>query len=421
MDVITAEPGEVDEGRLLLELTRDVTSSLDLQEVLDKSLAALRRLIDFDGGSIQLIFDDHLRMVAGDPPPPPEAMAFRLPLGAGFGGRVATTGEPVYSADATTDPRAHPEGRAKASLAGTHSWFGAPLIVHGQTIGIVQLDDADVDHFPPPVQARILSFLPIVSAAVQNAQLFGREREAVNKLTEAERLKQDLVATVSHELRTPLTIVQGFATMLADGSITSEHAELTDVGRGIRDAARRLQVMITDLLHISGIETGTLVTELDDTDVADVVRNAVSASDQGTHVIEVAAHADVPLVRTDRIRLVELLAKVLENAQKFSGAGSTITVGLDVDGPDVAITVADTGIGIPAAMLDRVFEPFVQVDSSRTRSVGGMGTGLFLVRRIGAAIGVTVSVESEEGVGSTFTLRVPTVGVPPAAAAPTPD
>ncbi|MGH9084864.1 MAG: ATP-binding protein [Acidimicrobiales bacterium] len=420
MDLITTEPGEVDEGRLLLELTRDVTSSLDLQDVLDKSLAALRRLIDFDGGSIQLIFDDHLRMVAGDPQPPPEAMAFRLPLGAGFGGRVATTGEPIYSADATTDPRAHPEGRRKASLAGTHSWFGAPLIVHGETIGIVQLDDAQVDHFPPRVQARILSFLPIVSAAVQNAQLFGREREAVNKLTEAERLKQDLVATVSHELRTPLTIVQGFATMLADGSITSEHAELTAVGRGIRDAARRLQVMITDLLHISGIETGTLVTEVDDTDVVVVVRNAVSSSDRGTHVVEVVVGPDVPMVRTDRSRLVELLAKLVDNAQKFSEAGSTITVGLGVDGPDVAVSVADNGIGIPAAMLDRVFEPFVQVDSSRTRSVGGMGTGLFLVRRIGSAIGVTVSVESEEGVGSTFTLRVPAVDGPPLAAGSTP-
>ena len=278
-----------------------------------------------------------------------------------------------------------------------------------------------MDHFPPRVQARILSFLPIVSAAVQNAQLFGREREAVNKLTEAERLKQDLVATVSHELRTPLTIVHGFATMLADGSITSEHAELTAVGRGIRDAARRLQVMITDLLHISGIETGTLVTEVDDTDLVEVVRDAVSSSDRGTHVVEVVVEPDVPVVRTDRSRLVELLAKVLENAQKFSEAGSTITVRLGVDGADVAIAVVDAGIGIPAAMLDRVFEPFVQVDSSRTRSVGGMGTGLFLVRRIGAAIGVTVSVASEEGVGSTFTIRVPAVDEPHLAAGSTPD
>src|SRR4030095_2380007 len=98
----------------------------------------------------------------------------------------------IYSADATTDPRAHPEGRRRASVAGTHSWFGAPLIVHGETIGIVQLDDLRVDHFPPPVQARILSFLPIVSAAVQNALLFGTEREAVARPQALEGLSRDL-------------------------------------------------------------------------------------------------------------------------------------------------------------------------------------------------------------------------------------
>jgi signal transduction histidine kinase len=134
----------------------------------------------------------------------------------------------------------------------------------------------------------------------------------------------------------------------------------------------------------------------------------------------VVVDPDAPIVRTDRARLVELLAKVVDNAQKFSEAGSTITVRLGVDGGDVTIAVADAGIGIPTAMLDRVFEPFVQVDSSRTRSVGGMGTGLFLVRRIGAAIGVTVSVASEEGVGSTFTIRVPAVDPPSFAGGSTP-
>src|SRR5947207_3370886 len=138
---------DVDEPRLLLELTRDITSSLDLQEVLDRSLAGLRRIVDFDGGSIQLVRDGALQMVAAEPAATPEAYSYRLPLGQGFGGRVAVTGEPVYSPDATVDPRADAEGRAKASTAGVRSYFAAPLIVHGEPIGIVQIDCLRVDSF----------------------------------------------------------------------------------------------------------------------------------------------------------------------------------------------------------------------------------------------------------------------------------
>jgi signal transduction histidine kinase len=403
------QPGgrDVDEGRLLLDLTREVTSSLDLQDVLDKSLRSLRRLIDFNGGSIQLISDGYLQMVAGDPQPPPEAFEFRLPLGEGFGGRVAATGEVIYSADATTDPRAHPEGRRRASVAGTHSWFGAPLIVHGETIGIVQLDDLEVDHFPPPVQARILSFLPIVSAAVQNALLFGREKEAVARLQELEGLKRDFAAAVSHELRTPLTVVQGFAEMLARGAITSDDAELRHIGERIEHAARRLEGMITDVLLIAGIEGAPRAVQLASTDVGELLEQVRRAGDHGTHEVVLAIDPDLPAAHTDPARLGDVIEKLLDNAQKFSEPGSRVTLGATTDEGAVLVTVADHGPGIPADMLERVFEPFVQLDSSLSRPAGGLGTGLFLVRSIGMALGASVTVDSTEGEGSTFAVRLP--------------
>jgi signal transduction histidine kinase len=400
--------GHLDEGRLLLDLTREVTSSLDLQDVLDRSLRSLRRLIDFNGGSIQLITDGYLQMVAGDPQPPPEAFEFRLPIGEGFGGRVAATGEVIYSADATTDPRAHPEGRRRASVAGTHSWFGAPLIVHGDTIGIVQLDDLEVDHFPPPVQARILSFLPIVSAAVQNALLFGREREAVARLQEVEGLKRDFAAAVSHELRTPLTVVQGFAGMLASGTITSANVELREIGERIVQAARRLEGMITDVLLIAGIESAPRAVRLLPIDVASMLEQALQSADRGTHELVLAIDPDLPAAHSDLTRLADVLAKLLDNAQKFSAPGSVVTVGATAEDGAVVVTVEDHGCGIPDDMLELIFEPFVQVDSTMARPAGGLGTGLFLVRSIGTAVGASVTVESTEGVGSTFAVRLPT-------------
>jgi len=403
------QPGgrDVDEGRLLLDLTREVTSSLDLQDVLDKSLRSLRRLIDFNGGSIQLISDGYLQMVAGDPQPPPEAFEFRLPLGEGFGGRVAATGEVIYSADATTDQRAHPEGRRRASVAGTHSWFGAPLIVHGETIGIVQLDDLEVDHFPPPVQARILSFLPIVSAAVQNALLFGREKEAVARLQELEGLKRDFAAAVSHELRTPLTVVQGFAEILASGAIASDDAELRHIGERIEHAARRLEGMITDVLLIAGIEGAPRAVQLASTDVGELLERVRQAGDHGTHEVVLAIDPDLPAAHTDPARLGDVVEKLLDNAQKFSEPGSRVTLRATSEEGAVVVTVADLGPGIPADMLERVFEPFVQLDSSLSRPAGGLGTGLFLVRSIGMAVGASVTVDSTEGEGSTFAVRLP--------------
>jgi signal transduction histidine kinase len=367
----------------------------------------LRRLIDFNGGSIQLIEDGFLRMVAGDPQPPPEAFDFRLPVGEGFGGRVAATGEVIYSRDATTDERAHPEGRRRASVAGTHSWFGAPLIVHGETIGIVQLDDLEVDHFPPPVQARILSFLPIVSAAVQNALLFAREREAVARLQELEGLKRDFAAAVSHELRTPLTVVMGFAGMLASGAMTGDNIDLKEIGGRIEHAARRLEGMISDVLLVAGIESEPRAVQLAPTDVTAVLEQAVQAAERGTHDLVLDVAPSVPTAHTDPRRLADVLAKLLDNAHKFSAPGTRITVGAYADEESVVVTVADEGCGIPTDMLERVFEPFVQVDTSLARPAGGLGTGLFLVRSIGTAVGATVTVDSTEGVGSTFAVRLP--------------
>ena len=403
---MTPAAGGVDEGRLLLELTREVTSSLDLQDVLDVSLVALRRLIDFNGGSIQLIDEGALRMVAGDPPPTPEAFAFRLPIGQGFGGRVAETGEPLYSPDATVDQRAHPEGRRRASIAGTRSWFGAPLIVQGETIGIVQLDDLEVEHFPAPVQARVLAFLPIVSAAVQNALRYRQESDALARLQELEGLKRDFVATVSHELKTPLTVVRGFANILAATHEPLAVEQVATIGQRIEAAAHRLEEIISDMLHISGIETGHLSVDLRPTSVSGVMEDACTEAERGTHTIEIIGHASAPCVLTDPARLQQVLVKLLDNAHKFSAAGTTVRLEVHLETEHVVITVEDEGRGIPEGMHARIFEPFVQLDSSDSRTAGGMGTGLFLVQRICDAIGATITMTSEPDVGSRFAVHL---------------
>jgi diguanylate cyclase (GGDEF)-like protein len=170
--------------RLLLDLARDVTGSLDLDSVLQRTFTGLRQLVDFDGCSIQLIHDGdrddpddgkHLRLAATIPPATPEALSARLPLGTGIGGRIAATGEPRWIDDVLLDPDVPPALRAQATSGGVRSYYGVPLIAEGSVLGLLQMDSTSPHAFNEEDCVVVLAFSPIVAAAVQNARAFERE------------------------------------------------------------------------------------------------------------------------------------------------------------------------------------------------------------------------------------------------------
>ncbi|MCU1462804.1 MAG: multi-sensor hybrid histidine kinase [Acidimicrobiales bacterium] len=403
-----------DRSRALLELIRDVTSTLDLQAVLDRSLAAIRQLIDFDGGSIQLIDGGALRMVAADPPAPPEAFQFRLPVGEGFGGRVAATGEVVYSPDATIDERAHPEGRRRASTAGVRSYFAAPLISQGRPIGVIQIDSFTVDAFPPDRQEAVLAFLPSVSAAVQNALLFSRERDALQRQQQTDRLKHDFLAVISHELRTPLTAILGFAATLASRARSLDPEMVVQMAARIERAGLRLGVLMDDLLDLSKIERGELEVLRSPTALHGIVERVMTERAGRADRVTVVLDDDLPAVLADAHRVYQVLTKLLDNALKFSADDAEVRIeGRRIDAHRVGLAVVDRGPGIAEGDVERLFEPFLQIEDPMTRTFGGMGTGLYLAREICAAIGGTLEVESTVGEGSRFTMVLPVSPVRP--------
>ncbi|HVF06357.1 MAG TPA: EAL domain-containing protein [Frankiaceae bacterium] len=156
--------------RLLLDLARDMTGGQDLTAVLDRTFAALRQVVDFTGGSVQLIDEtDHLRLAATDPPATPEAMAMRVPLGQGVGGTIAVTGEPRYLPDIGADAAVTDERRRKSVSRGVRSWFGVPLIAEGRIIGLLQIDSVQPDAWDEADRFVVLAFTPIVATAVQHA------------------------------------------------------------------------------------------------------------------------------------------------------------------------------------------------------------------------------------------------------------
>ncbi|MFY9589028.1 MAG: GAF domain-containing sensor histidine kinase [Actinomycetota bacterium] len=410
----------LEETRLLLDLSREVTSSLDLQQVLDKSLAGLRRLIPFGGGSIQLVAEDGLALAAADPPAPPAAYELRVPLGEGIGGRIAGSGEPIYVADVDTDDRVPPPSR-RALSRGVRSYFGVPLILQGHPIGIVQLDSPEVDGFPPESRALLLTFAPTIAAAVQNAQVFAREMSTISELRAAQQMKSDFLAMVSHELRTPLTTLTGFSELLAARAGTLSPELVAEFGQRMWRASRWLLRMIGDLLDLSQIERGTLVLDMRAIDVEAVIREVTSIDVRDERPIRILNRQEVPYVEADPGRLSQVLGNLLSNARKFSPPAAPIELETAYRAGRVGITVRDHGRGIARDQLGRIFDAFVQGDEATTREAGGMGTGLYIVKNLCDRMGATVEVESDLGVGSTFTVWLRAIEpVPFAAPASTP-
>lgn len=401
--------GQVDRARLMLDLARQVTASLDLQDVLDSSFVALRQLCDFGGGAIQLVEGDHLVAAATDPPMAPEAATVRIPVGAGVSGRIAATGEPIYIADITTDERVHPDGRANGVSTGVHSYFGAPLIMGGVPIGVVQVDAPQVDAFDDETRALVLAFVPTIASAVQNARLFDQEREALRRLEEVQRLKDGFVSIVSHELRTPMATALGFAETLARHAEQLSQDEVVDLAARVLSSGQRLQRLLEDLMFAAGIEQGFDVLPVP-TDVAAVGREAV-AEGAARSLSLVLDAPDEPLwAEVDPERLDQVITNLVDNAGKFSPEDEPVVLRVRPDGGDVRLEVEDRGAGIPPELRDDVFRLFFQAQPFSTRTVGGLGIGLYVVKRLCDAMGVTVDVQERTGGGTRFVLTLPGMG-----------
>ncbi|MDH3301642.1 MAG: ATP-binding protein [Acidimicrobiia bacterium] len=236
--------------------------------------------------------------------------------------------------------------------------------------------------------------------------------EDVTEARHLDRVRSDFVANVSHELRTPVGAMSVLAETLADTDDPEVRARLA--GR-IQTEAGRLADTIEDLLILSRLESGP--EEAGETfDLVSVVTTAMDrtaeSSAQRAVPIEMERRFGGPILVDGSFgQLVSAVANLIENGTKYSSAGSAVTVAVDVEsgdgGPQGVLSVIDDGIGIPEADLMRIFERFYRVDTARSRATGGTGLGLSIVRNAVRNHGGSVEVESTEGRGSTFTLRIP--------------
>jgi len=232
----------------------------------------------------------------------------------------------------------------------------------------------------------------------------------------AARAKSEFLANMSHEIRTPLTAMLGYADLLLDPLL--EPADVADHVRTIRRNGTHLLALLNDILDLSRIEAGRMTVESVDCspaglmhEVAEMMR--LRAREKGLQ-FEVRQEGPLPAtMRTDPTRLRQILVNLAGNAIKFTASGSVRILACLATKPESAepaidFVVQDTGIGLSAEQLARLFQPFEQADSSTTRRFGGTGLGLVISRRLAHMLGGDVVVASQPGTGSTFTLRLPT-------------
>jgi two-component system phosphate regulon sensor histidine kinase PhoR len=233
----------------------------------------------------------------------------------------------------------------------------------------------------------------------------------ITEIRNVERMKTAFVSTVSHELRTPLTSIKGFvSTLLQDKEgfyDTDTRMEFYEI---IDSECDRLQRLIEDLLNVSRIESGrALQMNWSFFNPIPIVEKVLHAQRSYTdkHDLKVEVQDELPPVLGDADKFDQIMTNLVSNAIKYSPSGGAVTVGIKSEGDTLTVSVKDNGIGIPQDKLNRVFEKFERVDDRDTRSAGGTGIGLFLVKHLVERHDGEVWVESEPGQGSTFTFRVP--------------
>jgi signal transduction histidine kinase/CheY-like chemotaxis protein len=241
-------------------------------------------------------------------------------------------------------------------------------------------------------------------------QLLLRAERARSEAEAANRIKDEFLATLSHELRTPLTSLLGWSSVLREGK---RDAKILAQGLDAIDRNARVQAqLIDDLLDVSRIVSGKLNLDVRPLDISSVARAAINvvqpAADAKGITIDYGAEPGVGAISADSARLHQIIWNLLSNAVKFTPHGGKISVFVDQDESDARVTVKDTGQGIDSEFLPRVFDRFRQADSSTTRSFGGLGLGLAIVRHLVELHGGTVSAQSD-GVskGATFTATFP--------------
>jgi signal transduction histidine kinase len=390
-------------------------STFDLKTVLQTLVESAARLCDADQATITRQKDGvFYRAEAYGFPPEFIEMVRNVPVKPERGsmnGRTLLEGKVVHVADVLADPdytfvEAQRLGRYRTLL-------GVPMLREGRPIGVLTLTRLQVQPFTDKQIELVSTFADQAAIAIENVRMFDEIQDKSRQLALASENKSQFVSSVSHELRTPLNAIIGLTEMMVTNAARFGTEKAQEPLQRVNRAGTHLLGLINQVLDLSKIEAGKLELNPQSVQLAplvdEVVGTARQLADQNKNRLTAEAPDDLGSLTVDPMRLRQILFNLLSNACKFTKGGEVkLKARRLVDGRDwIEVAVSDSGIGMTPEQQAKIFEEFTQADASTAQRFGGTGLGLAITRKLARMMGGDVTVASEPGKGSVFTVRLP--------------
>lgn len=388
-----------EENLLLMQLAGRLADTPDSSALFAVLCETAERECDASGACISAIAGDELRVLSS--------------RGTGLctEGHVAplagSTAERAMRTRSLVRERAQPSGDAPRGPfipGAVVEAMTVPLVAHGDVMGVLTVVRGLGE---PPFMRQHERRLRLVA---DHAALALWKSRVLEQALAANEAKSTFLATMSHELRTPLTALTGYGELLADGILGPLSDDQAETVERMRSVTQGLSAIIDELLTFSSLDSGREQLRMAEVASGDLMRAAAAAVVPTAHrkglLVEVRVPPDAPLVTTDPEKARQALGNLAANAVKFTDEG-VVTFAVASDRAEVRFLVKDTGLGIAPEDVERIFQPFVQLDSGLTRRHGGTGVGLYMTSRLAALLGGRMEVDSTPGSGSRFMLVLP--------------
>ncbi len=393
----------------LVEISLILNSTLELEPLLRYIMDAASEMVGSESASILLVDRNTRDLVftASSSNAVADLIGHPVPREGSIAGAILKENRAIALDDVRDDPR-HYRGIDRQLQFQTRSLLGVPLSIKHEVIGVLEAVNKKQGRWTQENRNALLVLANQAAVAINNAQLVNALRRAYAELDQLDKLKNDFISIASHELRTPLGVILGYASFLKDEAQGESSAHAQAVFR----SALQLRSIIEQMTNLRYLKVGEAELQPERVAVAALMRSAegdiASLAATKNHTLTVRPAPEDCFVMADPIRIGAALGNILNNAVKFTPAGGQIVMEAVVRRPEVWITIRDSGIGIPADQLEKIFNEFYQVEDHMTRRYGGIGLGLSIARALVVAHHGRIWAESPGAdQGSTFYICLP--------------
>ena len=402
-------PAEVDRLAFLHELAQLATQARDWDELMRTLVDRTTIALGVEVCSFYLLNRDgeRLTLAATNGLDPDQVGRVSLALGEGLTGRAAEAREPVQSTDVTVDPRF--SWVRGFDIQGLHAMLSVPLVWNEAVVGVLNVQSTDIREFTREDVDLLSTIAALLAGIVEKGRMQAEAEAQLDRLSQLDAARAELLAVVTHELRTPLAVVRAYVDLLADAAATNAAGPTVDAVEnwraGATDQVTRLDRLVDSILASVRGE-GLTGLRRDPFDVAGAISNTV-----GTLALLLRTRAvrwDAPgypmVARGDDARFRQVLEHLLDNEAKYAPPEQAVSIGVWRTADEIQVYITDDGPGVPIEDWEVVFQPYVRVDRARSR---GSGIGLFAARRLMEAMGGRVWIERNGYGGSRFMVALP--------------